>query len=79
MSGEWVGYIRITSSDQNAERQLDNVPVDPSYTDTASGKNVQRPQLEALLDFVRIGDTVGATIDGAWHKNRVCQRTFSLY
>lgn len=58
MSGERVGYIRISSVDQNAERQLDNVPVDRCYTDTASGKNAQRPQLEALLDFVRNGDTV---------------------
>ncbi len=58
MSGERVGYIRISSSDQNSERQLDNVRLNRCYTDTASGKNAQRPQLEALLDFVRSGDTV---------------------
>ncbi len=32
--------------------------MDRVFTDQASGKNVQRPQLEQLLAFVREGDTV---------------------
>ena len=58
MRGEWVGYIRVSSGDQNPERQLDGVHLDRVFTDHASGKDVQRPQLAALLDFVRDGDTV---------------------
>ena len=58
MRGEWIGYIRVSSGDQNPERQLDNVHLDRVFTDHASGKDVQRPQLAALLDFVRDGDTV---------------------
>lgn len=49
---------RVSSFDQNPERQLEQVQVDKVFTDKASGKNTQRPQLDALLTFVREGDTV---------------------
>jgi DNA invertase Pin-like site-specific DNA recombinase len=58
MIGQRIGYVRVSSFDQNPERQLDNVKVDKEFTDSASGKDTQRPQLEALLSFVREGDTV---------------------
>jgi DNA invertase Pin-like site-specific DNA recombinase len=51
-------YIRVSSFDQNAERQLEHVALDRIFTDKASGKDTQRPQLEALLAFAREGDTV---------------------
>ncbi|MYL85335.1 recombinase family protein, partial [Desulfovibrio aerotolerans] len=44
--------------DQNPERQLEHVQVDKVFTDKASGKDTRRPQLDALLAFVREGDTV---------------------
>jgi DNA invertase Pin-like site-specific DNA recombinase len=55
MPGHRIGYVRVNSLDQHPDRQLEAVDV---FTDTASGKNVQRPQLEQLLAFVREGDTV---------------------
>lgn len=58
MQGQRIGYVRVSSFDQNPERQLDGVSVEKLFTDKASGKNVKRPQLEALLSFVREGDTV---------------------
>ena len=58
MAGTRVGYIRVSSIAQNTERQLDGIVVDRVYEDKVSGKDVQRPQLLALLDFVRDGDTV---------------------
>lgn len=58
MKGQRVGYIRVSSFDQNPERQLEQVQVDKHFTDKASGKDVQRPELEALMSFVREGDTV---------------------
>jgi DNA invertase Pin-like site-specific DNA recombinase len=58
LQGHRIGYIRVSSFDQNPERQLEHVPVDKVFTDKASGKNIQRPQLDALLCFVREGDTV---------------------
>lgn len=58
MSGQRIGYVRVSSFDQNAERQLENVTVDRIFTDKASGKNMERPELEALFAFARDGDTV---------------------
>jgi len=58
LHGQRVGYIRVSSFDQNPERQLDGVAVDRAFTDKASGKDVHRPELENLLGFVREGDTV---------------------
>ena len=58
MQGQRIGYVRVSSFDQNPDRQLEDVPVDKTFTDKASGKDTQRPQLDALLSFVREGDTV---------------------
>ena len=58
MHGQRIGYIRVSSFDQNPERQLEQIAVDRLFTDKASGKDTRRPELEALLAFVREGDTV---------------------
>lgn len=52
------GYQRVSTIDQNTERQLDGVAVDRMYTDKASGKDANRPELERLLDNVRDGDII---------------------
>jgi DNA invertase Pin-like site-specific DNA recombinase len=53
-----VGYIRVSSIDQNTERQLDELRLDKVFTDRASGKDTKRPELAAALDFIREGDTL---------------------
>lgn len=53
-----VGYIRVSSIDQNTDRQLDGLTLDKIFTDKASGKDTHRPALEALKDHVRDGDVV---------------------
>ena len=58
MHGQRIGYVRVSSFDQNPERQLEQVSVNRLFTDKASGKDTQRPELERLLAFVREGDTV---------------------
>ena len=58
LQGQRIGYVRVSSYDQNPERQLEQVEVGKLFTDKASGKDTQRPQLEAMLGFVREGDTV---------------------
>ena len=58
MKGQRIGYVRVSSFDQNPERQLEQIQVDRVFTDKASGKDTQRPELDALLLFVRDGDTV---------------------
>ncbi len=56
--GKKIGYVRVSSFDQNPERQLENIELDKIYTDKASGKDVNRPKLTELMDYVRDGDTV---------------------
>jgi DNA invertase Pin-like site-specific DNA recombinase len=58
LQGHRIGYIRVSSFDQNPERQLEQVEVSKVFTDKASGKDTERPALEQLLAFVREGDTV---------------------
>jgi DNA invertase Pin-like site-specific DNA recombinase len=56
--GQRVGYVRVSSEGQNTARQLDGVPLDRTFEDKVSGKSLDRPQLEAMLAFVREGDEV---------------------
>lgn len=58
MSGQRVGYVRVSTLDQSTLRQLDGVTLDRVFEDKASGKDANRPQLEAMIGFVRDGDTV---------------------
>ncbi|MBR8832809.1 MAG: recombinase family protein [Stigonema ocellatum SAG 48.90 = DSM 106950] len=58
MKGQRIGYVRVSSTDQNLERQLEGVELDRVFTDKASGKDTQRPQLDALLTYAREGDMV---------------------
>ena len=58
MVGQRIGYIRVSTVDQNTERQLDGIELDKTFTDKASGKDTKRPQLEQMMSFVRSGDTV---------------------
>jgi len=58
MTGLRVGYIRVSSIDQNPSRQLEGVALDKTFTDKASAKDVNRPQLMEMLDYVREGALV---------------------
>lgn len=58
VSEKIIGYIRVSSVDQNTERQLDGVQLDRVFTDKASGKNTDRPALQDMLSYVRDGDTI---------------------
>ncbi|MCJ7484071.1 MAG: recombinase family protein [Thermodesulfovibrionales bacterium] len=58
MPGQRIGYVRVSSFDQNPERQLENISLNKIFTDKASGKDTKRPELEALLAFAREGDIV---------------------
>lgn len=58
MKGQRLGYVRVSSFDQNPERQLEGQKLDKVFLDRASGKDTSRPQLEALLDYARDGDTI---------------------
>jgi DNA invertase Pin-like site-specific DNA recombinase len=58
MNGQRIGYVRVSSLDQQTQRQLDGLILDRTFTDKASGKSVDRPALNDLLRYVREGDTV---------------------
>jgi len=56
-----IAYIRVSTIEQNEGRQIEmmkKMEIDKTFIDKASGKNLHRPQLEAMLDFAREGDTI---------------------
>lgn len=58
MSGKIIGYVRVSSFEQNPARQLEGIKLDKVFTDKASGKDTKRPQLQKLLNYVRDSDTI---------------------
>ena len=56
-----IAYVRVSTVEQNEARQLEALKkynIDKWFTEKVSGKDTNRPQLEAMLDYVREGDTV---------------------
>ncbi|MCR5205926.1 MAG: recombinase family protein [Lachnospiraceae bacterium] len=56
-----MAYIRVSTTDQNEARQkeaLKKYNIEKWYIDKVSGKDTNRPELKALLEFAREGDTV---------------------
>ena len=58
MTGQNIGYRRVSSTDQNLDRQLDDIKLDEVFSDKQSGKNKNRPGLEDCLRYCRKGDTL---------------------
>jgi DNA invertase Pin-like site-specific DNA recombinase len=56
--GQRIGYLRVSTVDQNTARQLDGIELDKVFTDKASGKDANRPELAHAIDYVREGDTL---------------------
>lgn len=56
VSGQHIGYIRVSTVEQNTARQLDGVHLNKIFTDRVSGKSIDRPQLQACLEYAREGD-----------------------
>ena len=56
-----IGYIRVSTQHQETARQQEimrNYQVDRIFSEKLSGANTDRPQLKAMLDYVREGDTL---------------------
>ncbi len=56
-----IGYIRISTADQNTARQevlMQELGVEQVFIDRMSGKSMDRPELQRMMSFVREGDTV---------------------
>ena len=57
-----IGYARVSSTDQNLARQLEQLEhVDKLFSDKESGGTLERPQLAAMLSYLREGDIVIVT------------------
>lgn len=56
-----IAYVRVSTIEQNEQRQVDALTkhsIDKWFTEKVSGKDRNRPQLAAMLDFARQGDTI---------------------
>ena len=54
-----IGYARVSSKEQNLDRQLQALEsVSKVFSDKMSGATTERPQLQAMLDYIREGDIV---------------------
>src|SRR5690242_8114080 len=56
--GQRIGYVRVSTVDQNTARQLDGVELDRVFEEKASAKNAERPVLQDALRYLRDGDTL---------------------
>lgn len=57
-NGQNIGYIRVSSSGQNDERQLQGVKLDETFKEKISGSSIKRPKLQECMKYVRKGDTL---------------------
>src|ERR1700739_1478395 len=77
--GQRTGYVRVSSYDQNPDRRLEHLEVDRVFTDKASGKDADRPQLKVLLSYAREGTLSSST---AWIVSRetwtICAESCSV-
>lgn len=56
-----IAYVRVSTVEQNEERQLEGLKkyqIDKWFTEKVSAKDTNRPELKAMLDYVRDGDTI---------------------
>lgn len=53
-----LAYLRVSTVEQNTERQLADLEADKEFIDKCSGGTINRPALTELFDYMREGDTV---------------------
>ena len=56
-----IGYVRVSTVEQNLDRQLEGLKkhnIDKLFTEKVSAKDTNRPELRAMLEFAREGDTI---------------------
>ena len=58
MSNQNIGYKRVSSTGQSNERQLYDIVLDKTYEEKISGKYKSRPELDAMVNYMRAGDTL---------------------
>ncbi|MFL0195354.1 recombinase family protein [Clostridium sp. WILCCON 0269] len=56
-----IGYVRVSTVEQNERRQVEvlkKYSMDKVFTEKVSTKNIDRPELKAMIGFAREGDTI---------------------
>lgn len=56
-----IAYVRVSTQEQNTGRQLEALKqhnIEKIFEEKISGKNTNRPQLRAMMDFAREGDNI---------------------
>lgn len=74
MPGQRLGNVRVSSFDQNPERQLEYADVARVFTDHALSKDIKRPQLDILLSLVR-GAAAGEQKSALAREFGICRDT----
>lgn len=58
MAGIRVGYVRVSTPNQNPDRQISEIKADKFFVDKYTGKTLNRPEFQAMMNFLREGDTL---------------------
>jgi len=58
MKGQKIGYIRVSSVEQNTDRQLVDIELDKIFEEKVSAKTTNRPQLQQMLEHIRENDEI---------------------
>lgn len=56
-----IAYVRVSTADQNEERQIAALEcrgIDKWFIEKVSAKDMNRPKLQEMLDYIRSGDTI---------------------
>ncbi|MGM9600924.1 MAG: recombinase family protein [Faecousia sp.] len=56
-----IAYVRVSTAEQNEQRQVEamkSFQIEKWFVEKISGKDMHRPKLQEMLEFVREGDTV---------------------
>ena len=71
-----IAYVRVSTVEQNEDRQLEGLKtynIEKWFTEKISAKDTNRPQLKAMLEFAREGDTIYV-----WDFSRLARSTKDL-
>lgn len=58
MTDKTIGYIRVSTVNQNVDRQLEGIHLDKVFEEKVSAKTKNRPRLQEMLNYIRDGDSV---------------------
>lgn len=76
MKGQIVGYVRVSTVDQNVERQLEQLQhCDELFIDKVSGKDIERPSLQEMMRHIRRGDIIEVTSIDRLARNNIDLQT----